>query len=54
MDQAVADIAVLVSTLLVHLDSPNTTVILWGTGYGASLVNLLVRSFQLKDLDLFP
>lgn len=46
VDQAIADIAVLISTLRDHLSSDFPRVIVWGTGYGATLVNLTLNFIE--------
>lgn len=44
-EQMVADIGVLVAAVRDELNAPNANVILWGTGYGASLATWARREF---------
>lgn len=45
MDQAIADIAVLVNTLRDHLAADFPRVIVWGTGYGATLATFARKKY---------
>jgi len=45
VDQAVADIATLVTTLHEHLGTHNNRVIVWGTGYGATLATFARKKY---------
>lgn len=44
-EQIVADIGVLVQAIRDELNAPNVNVILWGSGYGASLATWARREF---------
>ncbi|KAJ6623773.1 putative serine protease K12H4.7 [Pseudolycoriella hygida] len=48
VDQALADIAALIATLREHLASDFPKVIVWGTGYGATLVHYFNATFARK------
>jgi len=45
VEQAVADVAILVVTLQERLGSSNSRVILWGTGYGAALATFTRKKY---------
>lgn len=49
VDQALADIAVLVATLREHLSSDYPKVFVWGTGYGGTLVILMFNCLEVSS-----